>query len=1096
MKKTNLILICFLLIFVSSYSQLEQKTTKVGEKNTDKSVKRTDKQTKKLRKKHAQYLKKSPFKNSLQLSSSQRKSLALPPNKYFESEWELTMNPLTGKPDFQNLKSLQQKLIAQNKKNNSANRAPGDSPANKWIERGPNNVGGRTRAIMYDPNDTTNETVFAGGVSGGLWKNTNISNSDSKWTRVDIPENLTVSALTFDPNNKNVFYLGTGESYTGGDFTGDGIWKSSDKGATWTKVFGGVSGPSTFEASSFLTVNSPAGIQGNYTTATTTAFGTVITTPLTNEVVLVTDASTTNPTEGCGPLTNGASLAGKIALIKRGSCNFAVKVKNAENAGAIAAIIINNIDGIPAALGGADPSITIPSVAISKSDGAILQNALTTGTVNVTLSVPTPGGFTGILVPGAQHINALKVRNNSGVTEIYAAVSDSRYGSSNETTYLGAKSFGLYKSIDNGQSWKELTLPLIDSNKHCPNDIEFGADNTIWVSTTNSSTFGNGGGKVFSSTDGGNTFIEKFKVINGERTQIEVSPTNANNIYILAEIPTGVAMIKTTDNFTTTVTMGLPDDADTGIPPADFTRGQAFYDLLLKIDPTNDQILYAGGIDLFRTTNGGTSWEQISKWSNNNNLARLTCSEVHADQHEMVFKPGNTNQALFGTDGGVFYATSLSTAVTSDVISSRNNGFNVTQFYSLGVGPTNEVSGIPGDAFVAGAQDNGTQYFGETTSGTGVSASTEVQGGDGAFSMFDQGADQYFITNYVYNNDINYRTTTGGERIINRENTSNGAFIAPMVLDSNLDILYSDYTAAAVPATATTPAVPVSYQIRRYTNLKAGTVGKVILKNALLTNAPTAFAVSKYTTTTTMLLVGTRNGKLLKVANADTATPTWTDITGPKFIGSVSDVEYGQSENEIFVTFHNYNVTNVWYTSDGGVTWQNKEGNFPDIPVKCILQNPLNVNEVIIGTELGVWYSNNFNAAAPEWKQSFNGMSNVKVTDLDLRNDNTVYAATYGRGVFSGKFTNAILSIEEQDNLSGFKIYPSPSKGIVNIKADKFAGKLDINVFDLNGRIVYSQIENDFNLEKSLNLNNLQSGVYIVKVSGNQQNYTQRIILE
>ena len=101
---------------------------------------------------------------------------------------------------------------------------------------------------------------------------------------------------------------------------------------------------------------------------------------------------------------------------------------------------------------------------------------------------------------------------------------------------------------------------------------------------------------------------------------------------------------------------------------------------------------------------------------------------------------------------------------------------------------------------------------------------------------------------------------------------------------------------------------------------------------------------------------------------------------------------------------HNYGVVNIWYTNDGGASWLNKEGNLPDLPVNTILQNPLNYNEVIIGTDLGVWFTTNFSTASPEWNQAYNGMSNVKVTDMDVRDDNMVFASTYGRGVFSGAF--------------------------------------------------------------------------------------------
>ena len=119
------------------------------------------------------------------------------------------------------------------------------------------------------------------------------------------------------------------------------------------------------------------------------------------------------------------------------------------------------------------------------------------------------------------------------------------------------------------------------------------------------------------------------------------------------------------------------------------------------------------------------------------------------------------------------------------------------------------------------------------------------------------------------------------------------------------------------------------------------------------------------------------------------------------------------------LTMHNYGVNNIWYTSNGGTNWYQLDGNLPDLPVKCILMNPLKNTELMIGTDLGVWYSNNFSTTATTdqallWKQSYNGMSNVKVTDLDLQANfptaptaYKVYAATYGRGVFSGYFKHS-----------------------------------------------------------------------------------------
>ena len=1091
MKENLLVLICTFVFVTSGFSQekVEQSSKLTAKKEDNKVIsKKTktlkpDKKTKELRKKLAYFQEHSPFKKSLLLSKLERKENGIPPNKYFESEWELTMSPTLGRPTPENLAVIRKGIIDERQRILTTGRVPGDAVDNSWVERGPTNVGGRTRAIMFDPNDATLETVFAGGVSGGLWKNTAISNANSTWTRVNIPENLNVSCITSDPNNTSIFYVGTGEAYTGGDAGGDGVWKSSNRGLTWVKVFGGITGASNFVSATNVTINSPSGLAGNYPCFPNLSFGPVITTPITSNVVLVADGTST-PTLGCNGLTNTAALNGKIALIRRGSCTFATKILNAQTAGAIAVIIMNNFPGPAAAIGGTDTTITIPSVMISQADGNIIEAGLTSGIVNVTLNPSNPGGLTGNIVPGVQHINKITIRNNAGMSEVLVAVADSYYSPANATTYIGSDSYGIYKSNNGGASWTQLTLPLTSNqNKHCPNDIEIGADNKIWVSTKNSFGHSDGGGKVFCSTDGGTTFIDKYTVTGnggGERVEIEASLTNPDKIYVLAQLNQAtttdgieVQIIKTTDGFATSTITSLPTGNETRETTYGFTGGQAWYNLMIESDPGDDQTIYVGGIDLYRSSDGGSSWTTISNWTTN----------VHSDHHAMTFKPGNSNIAIFGNDGGVYYSGSLSTATSSFGIDSRNNGFNVTQFYTVGVGPTSIGAG---DYFVAGAQDNGSQYFGGVSSG--VNKSDEVQGGDGAFSMFDQGTDKYYITNYVYNQRIYYRPTVGTTRLINSETTSNGAFICPMALDSNKDILFSDYT---VPAAGTTATV---YGIRRYTNLKTGTVGKTTITNTLITSSPTALTVSKYSTAATTLLAGFRNGKVLRSLNANASLVTWTDITGPSFLGSVCDVELGQSENDIFVTLHNYNVVNVWYSADAGVTWQNKEGNLPDMPVKCILQNPLKLNEVIIGTELGVWFTNSFNTTSPVWNQSFNGMSNVNVTDLDLRNDNAVYAATYGRGVFSGVFDTRALALDDFTNNKGVSIFPNPSNGQFNININQYSGKVNIQVADLNGREVYAAKNELFNSEKAIDLQMLESGIYVLRISGEGLNYSQKII--
>lgn len=134
-----------------------------------------------------------------------------------------------------------------------------------------------------------------------------------------------------------------------------------------------------------LAVNSPPSIAGNYH-VTTAAFGPALSTSgLTGNVILANDGEGT-PSDACEPLINGKEISGNIALVDRGTCTFIIKVANAQNAGATAVIVANNVAGSPIPMGGADLSITIPSIMISLADGNIIKAELAGG-VNATLGL-------------------------------------------------------------------------------------------------------------------------------------------------------------------------------------------------------------------------------------------------------------------------------------------------------------------------------------------------------------------------------------------------------------------------------------------------------------------------------------------------------------------------------------------------------------------------------------------------------------------------------------------------------------------------------------------------------------------------------------
>ena len=151
------------------------------------------------------------------------------------------------------------------------------------------------------------------------------------------------------------------------------------------------------------------------------------------------------------------------------------------------------------------------------------------------------------------------------------------------------------------------------------------------------------------------------------------------------------------------------------------------------------------------------------------------------------------------------------------------------------------------------------------------------------------------------------------------------------------------------------------------------------------------------------LFIGTGSGRLFKVENTKNESPSYSEIGSNNFPnGYISCVELGQNEGQILVTFSNYGVSSVWESLNGGSTWEEKENNLPDMPVRWAVYNPTNFNEVLLATEVGVWSSLNFNSSSPNWVPSNSGLANVRTDMIQIRSsDNFVIAATHGRGLFS-----------------------------------------------------------------------------------------------
>ena len=653
---------------------------------------------------------------------------------------------------------------------------------------------------------------------------------------------------------------------------------------------------------------------------------------------------------------------------------------------------------------------------------------------------------------------------------------------------------GVLRSADGGTTWTRVIGTFPTGGTSCNDalnfrgaDLEIAANGDLYATTGYSSTAAPNTGRVWKSSAASNGALGSWTDITPipatgtwSRIELACAPGDAQNLVILmAGSDNAIRSIqRSTDGGANWTIVNNPPWCDQGVIKNDFTRGQAWYDLIAAIDPNNTNSFIIGGIDMLQTSNAGTSFTQISQWASG-----CPGSFVHADIHNILYYPGSSTEIIAACDGGIFYSANGGATFVS-----KNAGFNITQYYAAALHP---ASGS--QYMLAGAQDNGTQKF----QNPGINSTITVLGGDGGYCFIDQDNPNIQIGSFT---STNYRISRDGGFNFNLSiSNGTGRFINPSDYDNAMNILFHATTAGSlgfiknIDAGALTPVQTVISELN----------GNQVSAVKIDPNVPKRvwIAGSNNSATSTVPI-------LLKIDNDTAAIPTVTVCAVPNstpgaFISSI-DVQGGNSDH-VLVTISNYGLTSVYESNDGGVSWAAIEGNLPDMPVRwgMFLPDGLTfttnaVSGIVLATEVGVWTTNLANGAATVWVPNNTGMANVSTYMLRYRpSDRTLAAVTHGRGLFTSILGTATALPGIQNNKQFIaSVYPTLTTTDVLYSTGGATGirQMTILLTDMQGRQLL-QATTAFKNGK-VSVASLPAGIYFLRFVSDNRRYThlQKIV--
>ncbi|MCB0712574.1 MAG: hypothetical protein KDD67_09615 [Ignavibacteriae bacterium] len=707
--------------------------------------------------------------------------------------------------------------------------------------------------------------------------------------------------------------------------------------------------------------------------------------------------------------------------------------------------------------------------------------------------------------------------SNSSEDIVYAAI----YGS-------------IFRSPDGGETWKEVLKS--GSSFGSPS---FYSDIAVTPTGVVYATLSSEGRKkgIFRSENGidftditPNNFPKEYN-----RMVIGLAPSNENTLYILGETPGSGAIGRNflgEESFHSlwkysyisgngTGDGGLWEDRSANLPQYGSSFGdfhsQGGYDLLARVKPDDENVLFIGGTNLYRSTDGFATSENTA-WIGGYRNVVLNIGEnaviehygypgQHPDQHEVVFSPTNPNVMLSGNDGGVYKAPDA----LSDSIKwiSLNNGYLTTQFYAVAIDRKEEGSQM----IIGGTQDNGTWR----NNGGGERDAWEFTGsGDGAYAAVTDGGKYLYVSKQrgrIYRVELDEAmNVTGSTRIDPEvENSEFYRFINPLVIDPNdANVMYIPYS-RNIWRNRDVTAIPLD-------NKRATAIGWDSLGNTAVTSSVITTVGVSDQNPSHRLWYGTGNATLFRLDDALGENPIPVEVTSPLFPanGYTSCIAVDPEDGDHAVAvFSNYSVVSLFETTDAGETWQSVSGNLeenqngtgsgPSCRWVTILHRGAGTL-YLVGTSVGLFTTTSLRGDETIWvKEGAESIGNVVVDMVDGRSsDGFVAVATHGAGIYST--TVGLLGVDGSKGRevasSIERIVPNPitDRGSISFRIGGTTNKvpMQLDLYDLRGvrvKQLLSGVRSPGEYREEFDVADMPSGLYLCHLVIGEERFAKRIVI-